>query len=99
MKAHDGVRSMFMHALTQSVGGSSELHPITPHFYPLKVARSSRFLLCTDGLTDMISCMEIESYLLPKVKPVAAVQALFSAAMQAGGRDNITIAIVDVAKG
>jgi serine/threonine protein phosphatase PrpC len=42
--------------------------------------------------------MEIESYLVPQAKPVAAVQALFSAAMQAGGRDNITIALVDVAK-
>jgi protein phosphatase len=99
MKAHDGVRSAFMHALTQSVGGSSEPLPMAPHFYPLKVAGNSRFLLCTDGLTDMISSMEMESYLLPKIKPVAAVQSLFSAAMQSGGRDNITIAIVDVETG
>lgn len=98
MKAHDGVRSNFMHALTQSVGGSSELHPITPHFYPLRVSKSARFVLCTDGLTDMISCMEMESYIVPQARPVAAVQALFTAAMEAGGRDNITIAIVDVVK-
>jgi len=98
MKAHDGVRSVFLHALTQSIGGSSEPHPIEPHFYPLKVSKTTRFLLCTDGLTDMLSAVEIESYLVRESKPVAAVQALFSATMQAGGRDNITIVIVDVAK-
>jgi serine/threonine protein phosphatase PrpC len=40
----------------------------------------------------------IESYIIPQLKPMAAVQSLFSAAMEAGGRDNITIAIVDVEK-
>ncbi len=94
----DGVRSKYMHALTQSVGGSVEYHPLDPHFYPLTVKSAARFLLCTDGLTDMISVKTIESYVVPQLKPVAAVQSLFSAAMEAGGRDNITIAIVDVEK-
>ncbi len=92
----DGVRSKFMHALTQSVGGSADYHRLDPHFYPLTVKKAVRFLLCTDGLTDMISVKAMESYIIPQLKPVAAVQSLFSAAMEAGGRDNITIAIVDV---
>ena len=98
LEASEGVRSKYMHALTQSVGGSAELHRIEPHFYPLAVRNGARFLLCTDGLTDMLSVKAIESYMIPQLKPVAAVQALFSAAMEAGGRDNITIAIVDVEK-
>lgn len=98
LEASDGVRSKFMHALTQSVGGSAEYHRLDPHFYPLTVKSSARFLLCTDGLTDMISVKTIESFVVPQLKPVAAVQSLFSAAMEAGGRDNITIAIVDVEK-
>ncbi len=96
MEATDGVRSHYMHALTQSVGGSPEYHPLEPHFYPLTVKTSARFLLCTDGLTDMLSNKTIESFVIPQLKAVAAVQSLFSAAMDAGGRDNITIAIVDV---
>ena len=95
LKAHDGVRSVFMHALTQCIGGSSDSHAVKPHFYPLKVVEAARFLLCTDGLTDMLAGTEIQSYLVPRRKPAAAVQALFSAAMAAGGRDNITIAVVD----
>ena len=96
--ASEGVRSHYMHALTQSVGGSAEYHRLDPHFHPLTVKGATRFLLCTDGLTDMISVKDIESYLIPQLRPVAAVQSLFSAAMEAGGRDNITIAIVDVEK-
>ncbi len=96
--ATDGVRSHYMHALTQSVGGSVEYHKLDPHFYPLAVKDGTRFLLCTDGLTDMLSVKDIESYLVPQLRPVAAVQSLFSAAMEAGGRDNITVAIVDVEK-
>ena len=98
LKAHDGVRSSYMHALTQSVGGSTDGHPIEPHFYPLTVARHARFILCTDGLTDMLSAKEMESLAVPHLKPAAAVQTLFSSAMEAGGRDNITIAVVDVEK-
>ena len=98
LEATDGVRSNYMHALTQSVGGSSELQRLDPHFYPLSVKISARFLLCTDGLTDMLSNKVIESYIVPQLKPAAAVQSLFSATMDAGGRDNITIAIVDVEK-
>ena len=98
LEASEGVRSKFMHALTQSVGGSAEYYRLEPHFYPLAVKSATRFLLCTDGLTDMISLKTIESYLIPQLKSVAAVQSLFSAAMEAGGRDNITIAIVDVEK-
>jgi protein phosphatase len=85
-----------MHALTQSVGGAAEYYRLEPHFYPLSVRSAARFLLCTDGLTDMLSQKEIESVALPDLKPVAVVQALFAAAMEAGGRDNITIALVDV---
>ena len=98
LEASEGVRSKYMHALTQSVGGSSEYHLLDPHFYPLAVKSGARFLLCTDGLTDMLSLKTIESYAIPHLKAGAVVQSLFSAAMEAGGRDNITIAVVDVEK-
>ncbi len=98
LEASDGVRSNYMHALTQSVGGSADYHLIDPHFYALSVKGSTRLLLCTDGLTDMLSNKRIESYIGPHLKAAAVVQSLFSAAMEAGGRDNITIAIVDVEK-
>jgi len=98
IQAHDGIRPSNMHALTQSVGGAHEYIPLEPHFHPLPVTHRSRFLLCTDGLSDMVSHKEMESLIRPKSGTTAAVQALFSTAMEAGGRDNITIAVVDVEK-
>ena len=98
MKANPDIRPANMHALTQSIGGSSELIHIEPHFYLLSVTREARFIICTDGLTDMVSAKDIERIAVPLLNPIAVVQALFSAAMEAGGRDNITIAVVDVEK-
>lgn len=96
MKPQEGIRSSYMHALTQSVGGASHYHPIDPHMYPLAIGNHTRFLICTDGVTDMLSVKEMETFVVPTLRPASAVQTLFSAAMEAGGRDNITIAIVDV---
>lgn len=98
MKAHGGIRPPNMHALTQSVGGSNEYHEIEPHFYLLPIEKSSRFILCTDGLTDMLTHKDMERIAIPLLDPSAAAQALFHAAMEAGGKDNITIAVVDVEK-
>lgn len=98
MKAHGGIRPANMHALTQSVGGSKDFHEIEPHFYLLPMDFRARLLLCTDGLTDMLSTKDLERIAIPILNPVAAVHALFSAAMEAGGKDNITIAVVDVEK-
>ena len=96
MKAHGGIRPASMHALTQSVGGSKDYHEIEPHFYLLPMDERARFILCTDGLTDMLANKDMERVAIPLLNPADAVQALFDAAMEAGGKDNITIAIVDV---
>lgn len=98
MKSHGGIRPASMHALTQSVGGSKDYHEIEPHFYLLPMTERARFILCTDGLTDMLSTKDMERVVVPVLNPAAAAQALFSAAMEAGGKDNITVAIVDVEK-
>jgi PPM family protein phosphatase len=96
MRASDGIRPSTMHALTQSIGGSRDIVKIEAHFHLLPVTSTARFLLCSDGLSDMLSQKEIERIVVPMLSASAAVDALFNAAMEAGGRDNITVAIVDV---
>lgn len=96
IEMNEGIRPVTMHALTQSVGGSCDYMPVEPHFHELPMEDKARFLLCTDGLTDMLSLSEIERIAGPIQRASAVVQALFTAAMEAGGRDNITIALVDV---
>lgn len=52
------------------------------------------FLLCSDGLTDMISEEEIRTILLGPAD--AQVAVLVEAANAAGGRDNITVVVAAV---
>ena len=80
------------HALTQSLGGSSRRIPFTPHIKGRILSSSEGLLLCSDGLTDMLSEEEIGSILLRR--PTNPAQALVSAALDAGGSDNITVVVV-----
>jgi protein phosphatase len=56
-----------------------------------------RILLCTDGLTGMVGGDEIAAVLRSTPDPQEAVELLVAAANRAGGIDNITAVIVDVA--
>ncbi len=53
-------------------------------------------LLCSDGLTDMVSDQEIRAILLESHLPKVAVQRLVARANQRGGYDNITVIVIAV---
>jgi serine/threonine protein phosphatase PrpC len=89
-------RSEKLRAITQAIGGRFELKDIDPHVYLLRLARTSRFLICTDGLTDMIDLDGLEEAMRGRATPADAAAALFDFAMAAGGKDNITIIVADV---
>lgn len=92
----EGKRPGFLHALTQAIGGRAVAEEITVHIQPLRVTQRTRFIICSDGLTDMLPAPEIEALVRVERAAAGAVAALFAGAMEAGGRDNITIAVVDV---
>lgn len=58
----------------------------------MQIIDDDRFLICSDGLSDMISDEEISSILADN----ADVEALIAAAKQAGGRDNISVILLTV---
>ena len=84
-----GPRSGF---ITQTLGGSPVFVPITPHIGEGDLVLPSRWLLCSDGLTDMVRDADIQRAL--SARDEEAVHALFAAAMRAGGADNISIVLV-----
>jgi len=90
------IRPGYLHALTQAVGGRLEHVEIEVHTQPLKFTGSARFLICTDGLTDMVGRVALEEITRVMRAPEATAEALFGLAMDAGGLDNITLAIIDV---
>jgi serine/threonine protein phosphatase PrpC len=80
--------------ITQTIGGGPVFLPIAPHTGASRVAIPSRWLLCSDGLTDMLSDAEIEEALGQGDEDT--VRTLFADAMAAGGADNISIVLVSV---
>jgi serine/threonine protein phosphatase PrpC len=95
---YEGPRPGYLHALTQAIGGREEVIEIEAHMHALHVKDHARFLICSDGLTDMVHAPEILQTLLAHPDPEAAARALFKRAMAAGGVDNITVAVVEVEK-
>ena len=51
--------------------------------------------MCSDGLTSELSDLRIREILLMTSDPQEAAEALVAEALQAGGRDNITVVIAD----
>ncbi len=89
-------KSYLSSTLTQSIGGSDVLTEISPHLFVMKPEKTEKFLLCTDGLTNMVSNEDIEDAILKSSIPQEVVKRLFNSAIKAGGRDNITIEYIEV---
>jgi len=81
--------------ITQTLGGGVAFTPIEPHLGELDLTSTARWLICSDGLTDMIDDHEIARCLENDDERAGA--ALVEAAMVAGGHDNISIILVSVA--
>lgn len=54
------------------------------------------FLICSDGLTDLVWNDEIAELIRSKTNPKTAAQQLIETANQRGGHDNITVILINV---
>lgn len=84
--------------LTQCIGIPKDEMLIEPYIATGKVQIGDFFLLCSDGVTDMIPLEEVRSIICACKTPEAVISELISKALEAGGRDNIT-AVCAVATG
>jgi protein phosphatase len=83
------------HAITQALGGADRRTAITPHINQMSaLAGHETILLCSDGLTDMLEDDAICDVLDQCGELSTGVTELNLLAMQAGGRDNISIVAV-----
>ena len=71
-----------------------------PQVWPvgLPIQAGDIFILCSDGLSDMIPDAEIAA-LAPGRDPKAACRVLMDAALAAGGHDNVSVAVVVIGPG
>lgn len=63
----------------------------------MKVEEGDRFLLCSDGLTSMIGTQDLHEVLSTQSDPNAAADELVARALEAGGEDNVTVVLIDIA--
>ena len=57
------------------------------------------FLLCSDGLTDMLDDKQICGFLRQELSVELTVKQLIEAAKEEGGRDNISVVVVKIGSG
>jgi len=87
------------HKLTQHLGIFPDEMVIEPFIAePLMVEDNDMFLLCSDGLTDMLEDKAIEGIMQQSSDPQDIAERLISAALQNGGKDNVTVIVVKVSK-
>ncbi|MEW2415572.1 PP2C family serine/threonine-protein phosphatase [Streptomyces sp. NPDC046866] len=81
--------------LTQAIGGARRSTGITPHVSTEPVGAGARYLVCSDGLTDPVPDGELDELLRVHDDGRAAFE-LWRAAIEAGGPDNITLALIRI---
>lgn len=81
--------------ITRAVGPSAG---VTPDYVRLDVQDGDRFVICSDGLTKELTDYGILHFLLQHDDPEAAVAGMLDAALENGGRDNVTIIVLNVAR-
>ena len=79
--------------VTRALGSDPDMY--ADHF-TLEVQNGDRIIVCSDGLSGMITDREIESLAVSSALPQSAADNLVSAALLAGGADNVTVIVVDV---
>ncbi|MGL3149968.1 PP2C family protein-serine/threonine phosphatase [Microbacterium sp. A82] len=83
----------YSNVITRAVG-ASELTP--PDYLGIEVLDGDRFVICSDGLTKELTDYGIQHFLREESDPAKAVDAMLAAALENGGRDNVTLIIVKV---
>jgi protein phosphatase len=82
------------HVLTNFVGGPSS--GVEPEVCTIELKNDDWLLLCSDGLTEMVADLEIARVLARSKTADEASKALLALALEAGGRDNVTILVARV---
>lgn len=85
--------------ITNALGIETMMPPVVSPA-PVVPEPGSIFLLCSDGLSNMVSASEIAGFLrLGDVTVQQKAEALVAAANSAGGADNITVQLVEFPQG
>lgn len=80
--------------LTRVVGTREALEKVDTSV--VDTAPGDRFLLCSDGLHNMMSADTIIAIMKSQTDPKKSAEKLLQKALQNGGKDNITIIVIHI---
>jgi len=83
-------------SLSQFVGVDPRELRLEPYISRMSFKKGDTYLLCSDGLTDMVSEEDVLSVLSENIYGDKKVEKLIDMAMEAGGIDNITVILIEV---
>lgn len=86
----------YSNVITRAVG-ANELLP--PDYVSIDLQDEDRLVICSDGLTKELTDYGILHFLRENPDPGAAVDAMLEAALENGGRDNVTLIVLRVMTG
>jgi serine/threonine protein phosphatase PrpC len=78
--------------ITRAIGVMPE---VAPDFFETSLKDQDMILMCSDGLTNMINDIDIKKIVLGQRDIVEKAEKLVETANQNGGRDNITVVLVE----
>jgi PPM family protein phosphatase len=87
------ITSPHRNLVTRAMGVEPEVHLEVQQEW---VQPGDLYLLCSDGLTDMVDNMAIERSLTQPQELVLKAHALVKAANAGGGRDNISVVLIEI---
>jgi serine/threonine protein phosphatase PrpC len=79
--------------ITRAVGFQTQP---TPDYWLLPLRAGLRLIICSDGLTGEIDDEALGAHLAAGLPPRETAQSLVDAALAEGGRDNVTVIVLDV---
>ena len=82
--------------LTQHLGIFPQELKLEPYLRKERLHKGDVFLLCSDGLTDMVRDKEIKMWMQMKRPPRERVEGLIRTALSNGGKDNVTVLLIDI---
>lgn len=95
LRAEDLASFSQRNVITRAIGAPDS----TADSWLLPVVDGERLLLCSDGLSGEVSDEAIRATLTMNGRPETAATALVRRALQAGGRDNVSVIVIDVVSG
>jgi protein phosphatase len=91
LSPEEAAQSRWSHVVTNAVGGSSP--EVTVELHKACLLPGDVLLLCSDGLTGLVSEAEVARRLHDEPDPETVCRGLVDRANEAGGRDNITVVV------